>query len=85
MNNLPQSSQQKQQQRATGKTQGLNLEPPLRVLDAVIIDPSLWSKAQGLAPDDFFDEVHRAVFSGMQTLYSRNQKIGERTVRPRHL
>lgn len=57
------------------KTNGLNLEPPLRVLDAVLHDPSLWSKAQSLVPDDFFDPAHRAVFMGMQTLTARNQEI----------
>jgi hypothetical protein len=50
------------------KTKGLNIEPALRVLDAVLHEPSLWSKAQMLAPDDFFDPVHRAVFITMQTL-----------------
>jgi hypothetical protein len=57
------------------KTKGLNLEPPLRVLDAVLQDPSLWSKVQSLALDDFFDEAHRAVFMGMQSLAGRNQEI----------
>ena len=59
----------------TTKTKGLNLEPPLRVLDAVLLEPSLWSKAQSLVLDDFFDEIHRAVFLGMQTLAARNQEV----------
>jgi len=57
------------------KTNGLNLEPPLRVLDAVLHEAALWEKAQHLAPDDFFDPAHRAVFVGMQTLATRNQDI----------
>ena len=48
------------------KTNGLNLEPPLRVLDAVLHEPSFWHKAQSLAIDDFFDPVHRSIFIGMQ-------------------
>lgn len=56
------------------KTQGLNSEPSLRVLDCVILDPSAWAKAQRLSPDDFFDDAQREMFFGMRTLNARNQE-----------
>jgi hypothetical protein len=58
-----------------GKTNGLNVEPAIRVLDSVLLDPSLWSKAESLSPEDFFNDSHRIVFAGMRKLAGEGRDI----------
>jgi AAA domain/DnaB-like helicase N terminal domain len=58
-----------------GKTNGLNVEPAMRVLDSVLLDPSLWRKAESLSPDDFFNDIHKTVFAAMRKLASEGKDI----------
>ena len=57
------------------KSNGLNPEPALRVLSAVLLEPSLWPKVESLALDDFRSPALRDVFSTMKLLAARQEPI----------